>query len=1183
MRKIFVLLATMLGVVSCQIDHEGFGANVGGEQEANITVSLPEATRANSALGAIGNDVLAGDYTIRYIFQIYNSDNTQSKEPVIQYSDATTVTFPVRLIAGRDYNFVVWADIVKESEKVDLHYNTANFPTITLNDTWVAMDETRDAYTVSEPIENFSGTTNYTLTLKRPFAKLRVITTDSAEWLGITPESATATYTTKHYNTFNALESKAVADSKNSDIKHENYTIKEYEITDGKVLFTDYFFAEEDVVSFNLSVTMSDGKSVDRSFSTDIPVMRNHLTTLIGDILTEGNNINIEVEEEFENADDMIDDAPYYQVAVSNGFALVKALYEDRAIIILNHITVTNADVEAYLATRTNPVLNPVINLNGFTITIENNEAEALVNLNGGALTVEGEGEIISIYGALVEGTTVVTGSAEVDAEAAVDENGNSSVKRGIEALIYICKNGGEFTFTENLEAEDVIFIETTKPVVINGNNKTITSAATRVFRITAQANVTINDLNIVSTAVRAGSVDSIRGISMDGGIDNIVLTLNNCSVDFTSETAHDWSYAINKVGDTSKNAQITINGGTYEGANVINIWGDNNIITLNGTTLNDLYRVNDLYCGCCIRLEGSGNVVTINNTIFTGTHAVTVDESIPNTNIINFGDNNNTENLKLYRFKADTEFYYTLTEAVAATTEGEIKVINSAELSEGVTIANGKSITLNLNGCKIAGTDKSIANFGVITNHGNLTVKGGTMTLKAEHDRDWNAYSSVISNQPGGNLVVEDAVIEHLGGTDMAYGIDNLTNGKGTKAVTTLAEGAVVKSTYRAVRQFLNGVEAFNELYVKAGATVDGRNNKSIWFQDPSTHANSGKLVVEEGATLYGDVYLTVTAGSTQWPVEVSIAKAAFAEGYTLLENGNIPAGYKVVEENGVYYVERPNIVTPETLNSTKFTKSGIYTFVGDFSAVTRLNITPTEGANVTIDASQATFGDVFRVGIPSEPDNTNVISRELGRKGNYTFTNFNDTSLCFGAYGTNIAVTNSTLDCIDYYAANVGLEIMGNTIDAEYKMHPRMAGGETDYAVCIMAIAYDLKFENNNVANAIGHIVAINGLVGTFDSDYSEVGNPNWASNVVSFTGNTITGIGGSTKSERAGFKVWDDLTYVPASVADGKFENLPQAGQDLINRVNNDTSNLFQKADGATTNPYKFSFYNVNYLAL
>ena len=310
MKRILFFVALVLGVVSCQSDLDDFGANVGGEQEVIVNVSLPEETRANSAEGGISNVIASNEYTVRYIFQVYNADGTQSKEAVKQYSDDKSVSFPVRLVPNRDYRFVVWADIVKESDKADLHYNTSNFPEISLNATWEAMDETRDAYTVSEVVKEFNSTKSISLTLKRPLAKLRVITTDMEELLGLTPKTATVTYVTEHYNTFNALQS-VVGDSKVGGCKHENYTIKEYETTNGKVLFTDYFFAKDDVVKFNMSVAMSDDKSVDRSFNTDIPVKRNYLTTLIGDILTEGNNITVNVEEGFDNNGDEDFDITY--------------------------------------------------------------------------------------------------------------------------------------------------------------------------------------------------------------------------------------------------------------------------------------------------------------------------------------------------------------------------------------------------------------------------------------------------------------------------------------------------------------------------------------------------------------------------------------------------------------------------------------------------------------------------------------------------------------------------------------------------------------------------------------------------------------------------------------------------------------------------------------------------------
>ena len=238
----------------------------------------------------------------------------------------------------------------------------------------------------------------------------------------------------------------------------------------------------------------------------------------------------------------------------------------------------------------------------------------------------------------------------------------------------------------------------------------------------------------------------------------------------------------------------------------------------------------------------------------------------------------------------------------------GDIEFPNGSTITVGL----GKDIDLDLNGYSISTTDNTDKSYAVITNKGNLTICGpGKISTKATINRGWNNYSSVISNTVGGNLTLRDGVVlEHLGGTDMAYGLDNLTNGKGTSAIATI-EDATVKSPYRAVRQFLNGIEATNTLYVKAGAQIEGA-NKSIWMQDPSANANTGKLVVEDGAELYGDVNLTVTSGSTTWPVEVSIADSALM-GKSKVLTSNTPEGKDIVLEDGVWSIA---VVFPKDAN---------------------------------------------------------------------------------------------------------------------------------------------------------------------------------------------------------------------------------------------------------------------------
>ena len=304
MKKFFALLALVLGVVSCQTEPEGFGVNVGGEQDVNITVSLPEGTRADSALGAFEN-IDMSQYDIRYIFQVFNAEGTVYKTKQVICSDAKTVSFPVRLIPNRTYNFVVWADLVKNGETENAHYTIGeSLKEITLNK-WAPMDESRDAYTGKTSVV-FNGDP-IKVNLTRPFAKLRVKTTDMNELLGVVPAKAKVTYLTEHYTSFNAVNQ---TPGNKDDKAHDTFEIVEYTENEGEgkmTLFTDYFFAtaEQEVVNFTLEVfEANEAPIISRTFNTSIPVKRNNLTTIEGDILTMGDNITVEVKPEFVGAYD---------------------------------------------------------------------------------------------------------------------------------------------------------------------------------------------------------------------------------------------------------------------------------------------------------------------------------------------------------------------------------------------------------------------------------------------------------------------------------------------------------------------------------------------------------------------------------------------------------------------------------------------------------------------------------------------------------------------------------------------------------------------------------------------------------------------------------------------------------------------------------------------------------------
>ena len=636
MKKLLLLATLVLGVVSCMKD-QPVEAGLTGDGNIVLSVGLPaDATRAagtDSAKGAIGNIDLA-QYDIRYILEVFDASNTLAKRVENFEDTATETTFELRLIPGRHYSFVVWADFVAQGSEDALHYNAEDLRNIEIIGDQNAMDESRDAYTgIFRTSDNggqtFSSSSQISFELKRPFAKLRVVANDIDE-IYSDLVGATIVYTADTYQKYDALtkqSSELDKVTKSVDFASEAYLYDGEPTAEGEqTLFADYILGTQNgTVQFIMTVEDSVQALPAINFNTAIPVQTNYLTTIYGPILTDYNNVTVTIDPAFENEGNF-EESPYYQETVTNGVELIKALMAGKEVIALNNITVTAADLAE--ATRAGAAIYPVINLNGFTITIENENADALVNLNGGTLTVEGNGKIISTTGTLVEGDVVVTGEAEVEAEVAVDDNGNSTVKTGVEALAYVLANGGEFTLTDDIESSEALLVSATEPVVINGANYKLSTSENRAIRVTSsKANVTVNDLNVVSSAVMTYPSD-VRGISIDASISEVTLELNNCTIDFTDKTTNDWTYAVNVSGNGTGH-KVTINGGVYEGANVVNAHSAKNTIVVKNATLTSLYPdtanyISSGYYGACIWvLQNQGSSVYAEGNTFNGNNAV--------------------------------------------------------------------------------------------------------------------------------------------------------------------------------------------------------------------------------------------------------------------------------------------------------------------------------------------------------------------------------------------------------------------------------------------------------------------------------------------------------------------------------------------------------------------------------
>ncbi|WP_274958190.1 DUF6562 domain-containing protein [Millionella massiliensis] len=327
-----LMLGCLAGIAlaACSQKPDQPGLNPDGEM-VRIQLEAPEAlqlTRSipgtNSAQGGLTN-VDWSQYDLRYLLAVYSADGSelltrQSKT----YDTYSSAVFELRLTPNNSYKFVAWADFVAEGEDEDLHYNTTDLANITLKSYEDGRqnqinDESRDAYFATKVI-NVTQTFDEPLTLKRPFAKIRIVTTD---WEGdnkgvVKPDNFKVTYhDCTRFAGFNALTGDAIGETTADGTTVYTATLatdgangKFYEggydaSANNRTLLVDYLIAAPDQQAIHFNLEMLNGTtpigSSPRDFTTEIPIQRNYLTTILGNLLSVGGTMQISIDESFTN------------------------------------------------------------------------------------------------------------------------------------------------------------------------------------------------------------------------------------------------------------------------------------------------------------------------------------------------------------------------------------------------------------------------------------------------------------------------------------------------------------------------------------------------------------------------------------------------------------------------------------------------------------------------------------------------------------------------------------------------------------------------------------------------------------------------------------------------------------------------------------------------------------------
>ena len=319
MKKIFgfmSFLALAGAFASCQ--REDVSEDIHRGQEVSLTLS---ARVSGQGVAEVKSQENPGDGSAinRCILKIFLMDGDTPEPygtPVYTVVSGKEASFDdVTLITGYSYKLVLWADHVsgtgtEENLKTDLHYNTARLPAVSLAHAYSSNDDTRDAFYAVCDLEKVTGSVAQTVTLRRPFGQLNIITADygavNSVSSSLVPEKVKLDF--KQIPTgMNLLDGTLTV---NDDVVSGPVDVAE--VTDpvqadgAKQLSFDYIFApetEQKMLS-GIKMTFCDENGNELSVTPyefpDIPLQRNYRTNVSGNLLTKTGTLTVEVNADFE-------------------------------------------------------------------------------------------------------------------------------------------------------------------------------------------------------------------------------------------------------------------------------------------------------------------------------------------------------------------------------------------------------------------------------------------------------------------------------------------------------------------------------------------------------------------------------------------------------------------------------------------------------------------------------------------------------------------------------------------------------------------------------------------------------------------------------------------------------------------------------------------------------------------
>ena len=308
----FLAGAAVLLLASCQRDEFQGGSISGEERVVTVTAVMPSDPVEVRSNDKPGDGTLAN----RCLMQVYVVDDPQTTpiaygEPQTAAVSNLSATFETRLMSGHAYRLVFWADCAtapaaEGGEFTDKYYNTDQFPTKVslITEAFLGNQDELDAFfgEASVTAEQLaSGPVSVSADLTRPFGQLNIYSTDYAD---IPVDMKPAVVEIAFNNVYTSID---LTTGKLSGLEPVTYAaaVTPHNAATGHLTF-DYLLAtdvEDAIANFTMNFyTTADGNTpaADPYTFSSIPVRRNYITNVRGNLLTDRTEIEVDIVPDFD-------------------------------------------------------------------------------------------------------------------------------------------------------------------------------------------------------------------------------------------------------------------------------------------------------------------------------------------------------------------------------------------------------------------------------------------------------------------------------------------------------------------------------------------------------------------------------------------------------------------------------------------------------------------------------------------------------------------------------------------------------------------------------------------------------------------------------------------------------------------------------------------------------------------